>query len=93
MLKLRTEAGIVPKEVLAPIVERADVDCPRCHGNGISGYRHHGNAAVVCKCVETILRAEAADKLAKEAEHEHDLPSPVMGNPSPEATHEQSDSR
>lgn len=66
MLKLRAEAGVVPPEILAPIIERADVDCPRCHGKGTTGIRHRGNAVVVCKCVELILRAEAADKLATE---------------------------
>lgn len=68
MLKLIAESGIVTEAYLAPIRERADVDCPRCHGKGVSGFRHRGNAAVVCKCVETILRAEAEDKLAKEAQ-------------------------
>lgn len=67
MIKLTTIAGVVPDEPLALVRDRADVDCPRCHGKGISGFRNRGMAAVVCKCVEQILRAEAVEKLEKEA--------------------------
>lgn len=81
MLKILVgKGGVIDKDQIASFVDRADPDCPRCHGKAIARIEKKGCVAVICKCVEGILRAEAQEKLTREP-----LP-PIEVNPAPEAT-------